>query len=65
MPEFTTNWVEAFFVSMNILFPEKVETPMTCLEIGSFEGMGSLKIVETLCSHPDSRLCCVKTWDVV
>ena len=65
MPEFTTDWAGAFFQSMEILFPEKVETPMTCLEVGSFEGMGSLKIVETLCSHPESRLYCLDPWDDV
>jgi predicted O-methyltransferase YrrM len=36
---------------------------MTCVEIGSFEGRGSLHIVKLLCQHPESRLYCIDPWE--
>lgn len=38
---------------------------MTCVEIGSFEGLGSLIITNLVCAHPDSRLYCIDPWDDV
>jgi predicted O-methyltransferase YrrM len=38
---------------------------MNCVEIGSFEGRGSLIIEDLLCSHEDSRLYCIDPWDDV
>ncbi len=39
------------------------DIPMNCLEIGSFEGRGSLLIVDKLCRSPESKLYCVDPWD--
>ena len=38
---------------------------MRCLEVGSFEGQGSLKIVRHLCGAEGSVLFCVDPWDDV
>jgi len=39
------------------------EGPMTCVEIGSFEGRGSLIIADFLCTHPESKLYCIDPWE--
>jgi len=65
MPVFTCNWTNAFFETLDIIFQEKPVTKMICLEIGSFEGMGSLKIIDHICSHSESKLYCVDPWDDV
>jgi predicted O-methyltransferase YrrM len=62
---FTTDWAGALRESIPVLYPTPPAGPMTCLEIGSFEGMGSLILANSLCSHPDSRLYCVDPWDDV
>lgn len=36
---------------------------MTCVEIGSFEGLGSLLIREHLCNTSGSRLYCIDHWE--
>jgi hypothetical protein len=36
---------------------------MTCVEIGSFEGGGSIVIVRNLCQHKDSKLFCIDPFD--
>jgi len=36
---------------------------MTCLEVGSFEGRGTLMIENILCQHNDSRIYCVDPWE--
>jgi hypothetical protein len=36
---------------------------MSCVEIGSFEGRGSLKIIEHLCQHSESKLYCIDPWE--
>ena len=36
---------------------------MICLEIGSFEGRGSLLIHECCCNNEKSILYCVDPWD--
>ena len=37
--------------------------PIRALEIGSFEGRSARWIVDTLLTHPESRLDCVDTWE--
>ena len=40
-------------------------TRFTAVEIGCFEGKGSLLMASRLCSHPESRLYCIDPWDDV
>jgi len=62
---FVTDWSSALRENLPLLYPDPPMTPMTCLEIGSFEGAGSVFIASLLCSHPESRLYCVDPWDDV
>lgn len=62
MPHFTQNWSDAIGGSIDRCYPVVPEGPMTIVEIGSFEGRGSLVLHERLCSHPDSKLICIDPW---
>jgi hypothetical protein len=59
---YTNDWTCALEKSLPVLFPEKIYTPMRCLEVGSYEGKGSCMIVDYLCNHSDSQLVCVDPW---
>lgn len=63
--EFTQNWTPNLETSLRTLFPNPVKTPFHCVEIGCFEGKGSLLIASELCGHPESRLYCIDPWDDV
>lgn len=56
---FSCNLTKDLEISLQLLYPQKPEHKMQCLEIGSFEGKGSLVIEKTLCSHKDSQLICI------
>lgn len=45
--------------SLCTLFPINPADELTCVEIGSFEGKGSILIHDTLCTHEKSRLFCI------
>jgi predicted O-methyltransferase YrrM len=60
---FTQNWSASLPISLNTAFPTPPTGPMTCVEIGCFEGRGSLILVEKLCSHPASVLYCIDPWN--
>jgi glycosyltransferase involved in cell wall biosynthesis len=49
--------------SLNILYENNINYPMTCVEIGSFEGKGSLLIADKLCKDRDSKLYCIDPLD--
>lgn len=64
MPNFTQNWSNAIRGSVAKCFPEvPTDRPLTIVEIGSFEGRGSLALHELLCKHPDSKVLCIDPWD--
>jgi predicted O-methyltransferase YrrM len=62
---FTIDWSNGLKVTLNRLYPTRIDVKMTCLEIGSFEGKGSLMIIDKLCSNPESKLVCVDPWEDV
>jgi predicted O-methyltransferase YrrM len=62
---FTQNWSQHLPAALEKAFPTSAATPMTCVEVGSFEGKGSLAIVAHLCQHPESRLFCIDPWEDV
>lgn len=45
--------------SLKFLYPEFQSNTMKCVEIGSFEGRGSVAIHNYLCKNADSRLFCI------
>lgn len=49
--------------SLNTIWPEPPSNPLICVEIGSFEGRGSIVISQKLCSIPGSKLYCIDPFD--
>jgi len=49
--------------SLDVLYPTKPEEIMICVEIGSFEGRGSIMIQNHLCKNKDSILYCIDPFD--
>ena len=60
---FTCDITPTLFASIDELYEKLPTGPMTCVEIGSFEGRGSLLIAQLLCKHEDSRLYCIDPFD--
>ena len=57
--QFTQDLTLNLFNSLNQLYNNNPSDPMTCVEIGSFEGKGSLLIADKLCKNKDSKLYCI------
>jgi predicted O-methyltransferase YrrM len=49
--------------SLQVLYPTEPDNSMKCVEIGSFEGLGSLLIHDYLCKNSDSQLVCIDPFD--
>jgi predicted O-methyltransferase YrrM len=49
--------------SLNTIYQNVVTDPMMCVEIGSFEGKGSIVIAEHLCKNQQSKLYCIDPLD--
>jgi len=49
--------------SLKTIYPDDVLIPMTCVEIGAFEGKGSILIAERLCKNSESKLYCIDPLD--
>ena len=62
MQHFTEDFTESLYNSLSFLYSD-VSDKMTCVEIGSFEGRGSILICEYLCKHIDSKLFCIDPFD--
>jgi len=50
--------------SLQTLFPTPPKTELKCLEIGAFEGKGSILINNYLCKNSNSKLFCIDTFEV-
>ena len=61
--QFTQNLTYNLCNSLNILYNTNPTEPMTCVEIGSFEGRGSIAIIEKLCKNSESKLYCIDPLD--
>jgi predicted O-methyltransferase YrrM len=60
---FTCDFTHALKKSLGFLYPTKPEEVMKCVEIGSFEGKGSIVIMDTLCKNKNSVLYCIDPFD--
>ena len=60
---YSCNLTKLLDISLKYLYPIKPEEIMKCVEIGSFEGMGSILIHDLLCKHKDSILYCIDPFD--
>jgi len=49
--------------SLRTIYTSFPKDKTLCVEIGSFEGIGSVLIANSLCSHPNSRLLCIDPFD--
>jgi len=58
------DWSQALRMAISKYF-NNITEPLICLEIGSFEGQGSITIHNNMCKHPESRLYCIDPWDDV
>lgn len=68
-PEFTVDWFSHTERSLHRLFrtlglaDADQPRPRRVLEVGCWEGRGTIWLLATLCRHPESTLTCVDTWD--
>jgi hypothetical protein len=62
---FTLDLTKHLVSSLGFLYPYKVTEKMVCVEIGSFEGGGSIVIHNYLCSNENSILNCIDPFDDV
>lgn len=60
---FSVDWSSNLLHFFKKIFPIKPEEPLICVEIGSFEGLGSIRIINHLCNNIESRLYCIDHWD--
>jgi predicted O-methyltransferase YrrM len=60
---FTLDLTSDLSKSLKTVYPDIPSAPMTCVEIGSFEGKGSILISNYLCKHADSVLYCIDPLD--
>ena len=60
---YTCDFTNDLKVNLDSLYPTKPEGVMKCVEIGSFEGRGSIVINNTLCKNNDSILYCIDPFD--
>ena len=49
--------------NLRTMIPNPVNEQMLCIEIGSFEGRGSIVINDYLCNHKESKLLCIDPFD--
>lgn len=63
MPIFTQDLTSNLKVSLRELYNNKPVEELLCVEIGSFEGKGSIVIHEYLCNNINSKLYCIDPFD--
>jgi CDP-4-dehydro-6-deoxyglucose reductase, E1 len=62
-PEFSQDWTQPLITSLTELYPTHPKSPVCVVEIGAFEGRGTLEFFTRLISHhADSRIYCVDPW---
>jgi predicted O-methyltransferase YrrM len=63
MTDYTLDLTKCLTASLQTIYGKGVSDPMTCVEIGAFEGRGSIVIAGHLCKHPKSKLYCIDPLD--
>ncbi|KAG4076074.1 hypothetical protein HA402_010869 [Bradysia odoriphaga] len=61
--DFTTNWFDPGLPQWSRLIQEFASKPVIGLEIGCFEGRSAVWILENVCTHPDSKLTTIDTFE--
>jgi predicted O-methyltransferase YrrM len=65
MPIITQDLLGNLTKSLKLLYSKNPTDKMICVEIGSFEGIGSLLINNTLCNNENSKLYCIDPFEDV
>jgi predicted O-methyltransferase YrrM len=60
--EFTSDWFSGNIANWTQWLAHLKDKPTAALEIGSFEGRSACWLMESILTHPDSRLFCIDTW---
>ena len=63
MLQFSCDITTNLRTSLDRIYPVKPSSTMTCVEIGAFEGRGSILICNHLCKNADSKLYCIDPLD--
>jgi predicted O-methyltransferase YrrM len=63
MLQITQNLTGELSKSLNFLYRDSPLESIKCVEIGSFEGLGSIVIHDKLCKHESSSLICIDPFD--
>jgi hypothetical protein len=61
----STRWSDNLSEDIKNAVTFDISLPINSIEIGCFEGIGTQKIVDTLCHHPESRVTCIDPFDDV
>ena len=60
---FTHDFTGPLKKSLNCIYSKKPSDEMICVEIGSYEGRGSMLICDFLCENINSKLYCIDPFD--
>jgi len=60
---FTLDLTGNLKTSLKTLYPNPPSDKLMCVEIGAFEGRGSIVLSDYLCSHERSKLLCIDPFD--
>ena len=63
MLKFSCDITRNLRTSLEIIYPVKPSSKMICVEVGSFEGRGSILICDHLCMNAESKLYCIDPLD--
>ena len=63
MTSYTQDLTKNLNESLHFLYPARPVDKMNCVEIGSFEGRGSVLIHNYLCNNENSKLYCIDPFD--
>jgi predicted O-methyltransferase YrrM len=61
--QYTKDLTKDLNKSIKTLYPTEPSDKMVCVEIGSFEGKGSIVICDYLCQNDTSKLYCIDPFD--
>jgi predicted O-methyltransferase YrrM len=61
-PIFTVDWFSGSIPVWSVILDEFRGKPVRGIEIGSFQGRSARWLMETILTHPESRLTCVDTF---
>lgn len=59
---FVSDWTTFLKETFDRCFPAPYRHRAKVLEIGSFEGRGTLMLIDRFCGHPESQVTCVDPW---